>query len=695
MMKPGKAFLLILLFASFAQLQAQMLSWKSESPSAAEEFRIGVQSFQRGYFNESILSFEKCLSIIPDDPLVISWMARAYYRSGLDSTAADQWRRIAELGSQNPFASNRMEFLRTSEGSQAFPPWSEKLIETVSLSNKIGKDSSYKRPSWISPNPDGSFWLSAFGSDELVRYDVNGLIVERIKGPVGGFDRPFGIVRKADGGFFVTEYGLDCVSELNPKGGFMKRFGAKGRGDGQLLGPQYLCMDEDGYLYVSDYGNRRICKFDSNGQYILSFGSAQSGFPGLSSPTGVACFQNRIFVADSYRKAIYVFDRDGNFDRTLLSDKLSGPEGLTVYKGKALLVADTSRIVSVDLETEEVSLLYTGQEKKNKILCAVPDANGEVLSSDFDLSRISILSPESSVYSGFFVNVLRVNSERFPLVDVEVMVQDKWRRAINGLSAHNFYLTEQLSSIEQRKEGTRIVPYEVYQARAVPSFEVIEDVSKNPGLDSVFIMDSSAEARIDALKSSQGLTDLVDSTASFGHVGVVVSGKLPSYEGGIKSQQAVARMTANRASAENRLDLGIRLAASKLATSDSRRALFYVTRGEVGDTAFKGYSLSESAAYMENNNVRFYVIMLGPGSPDKTLTYLAESSGGQVLSLFRPQGLSGVISQIAAMPTGRYTLRFRSQANSDFGRSYVPFAVEAYLMKKSGRDEFGFFAPLK
>jgi DNA-binding beta-propeller fold protein YncE len=686
-----------LLILSFP-LSAQMLAWDSSNLAALEEFRLGVQSFQRGFFNESILSLEKALSAKPEDPLIISWLARSYYRSGLDLTAAEQWQRILDRGIVSPYVSGRIEFLKSARTMAGTEASREKLIESGRITNKAGQTKTFLRPTWISPDTDGSFWLTAFGSDELLKFDVNGVILIRLKGPIGGLDRPFCAIKKEGGGFFVSEYGLDSIAILREDGSLVKRFGGKGRGNGKLLGPQYLCQDQDGYLYVSDYGNRRISKFDPDGQFVLSFGAAQLGFPdfpGLSAPTGIACSGEMVYVADAFRKAIFAFDRDGNFKQVLVAEGLEKPEGLTVYMGNSLLVADQGRLLSIDRYIQETTVLYSGQEKENRILSAALDANGNVIACDFDLSAISVLSPESSVYSGFNVNVLRVNAERFPQIDAELLVQDNRSRPISGLNAKNFYVTEQIPSIEQRKEGEQTVSYETYTARSVPSFELLQSMSSAPGLDTVIVMDPTQALKSEVRVSSDTLLAAFEAMGEHGQLSYVHSGKIPSFDGPLEPGLILKNYAKQTAVADFRLDLGLRLAASKLVVSDTRRAIFYVSSGAIGDASFKGYSLTETAAYLANNNIVFYVLMLGRGSPDPSLEYLAAQTGGQIVALSRPKGVADLMDALAKRPYGRYVIRFTSQAESDFGRSYLPFAVEAYLMKKSGRDEFGFFAPLK
>lgn len=63
-----------------------------------EEFRRGVQAYYRGTFNEAILLFEKALTHIPDDPLILDWLGQAYYRSGIEGAALEQWEAAAASG---------------------------------------------------------------------------------------------------------------------------------------------------------------------------------------------------------------------------------------------------------------------------------------------------------------------------------------------------------------------------------------------------------------------------------------------------------------------------------------------------------------------------------------------------------------------------------------------------------------------
>jgi hypothetical protein len=400
--------------AAFAPLGSQMLSWGNPSTASMDDFRFGVQAFNRGRFNNAILSFEKSLSQSPDEPLIPFWLASAYSRSGFEATAAEQLKRLILAGKANPFVLAREEALSARLEAAGGPDYVERLVQTGAILNVVGQETTFRRPSWLSPAPGGQYWISSFGSNKILRMDMNGVIVSVVAGPLGGFDRPFSVLSESSGGITVSEFGADRVTRLDANGRLVARFGSKGGGDGQFMGPQYLCADASTYLYVSDVGNRRVSKFGLDGSFVLSFGKALGGFEGFSSPAGVAIAGGTVYVADTYRKKIYAFDTDGNFLSTALDNGLTRPEGLYAYGEGTLIIADSSCILSLDLATGALVKLYEGQEKLNRLICGMPDGAGGLIACDFDSSKILYLSEASLVYSGFDVTIIPSSTRRSP-----------------------------------------------------------------------------------------------------------------------------------------------------------------------------------------------------------------------------------------------------------------------------------------
>ncbi|XP_035659286.1 tripartite motif-containing protein 3-like [Branchiostoma floridae] len=65
-----------------------------------------------------------------------------------------------------------------------------------------------------------------------------------------------------EGNILVTDCDSHCVVVYNEHGQFLFQFGSKGSGEGQLDYPLGICTDRAGNIIVADYGNNRVEMFD-------------------------------------------------------------------------------------------------------------------------------------------------------------------------------------------------------------------------------------------------------------------------------------------------------------------------------------------------------------------------------------------------------------------------------------------------
>jgi DNA-binding beta-propeller fold protein YncE len=672
---------LISAFPVFAQQDLNTLR-------AGEQFRLGVQSYNRYAFNEAILSFERALSFTPEDPRLLDWLGRSYYRSGLEETALRQWQAAAAgygwnsgegmlLASRVETVGNRRGLLPVEEGEVRY-------VEAGHFPGEYDGNVYFRQPTAVQPLDDGSVWVVAYGSNEIVRIDVNGLILDRKRGPLNGFDRPYDMVAAPDGSrFYLSEYRGGRVSVLDADGNWLSYIGSKGLGDGNLVGPQNLAVDEDGYLYVVDYGNRRICKFDPDGKFILSFGLSipgRPGFPafeGLLSPTGIAAREGLVYAADSVAKRIFLFDRNGIYRGFLAVEGLGGPESLRFLSDGKLLVADANRIVLIDPASAVVRELGVVGNSRVRVTGAAMDRNGNLLAANFNAGEVSVLTRIDDMASGLFVQIERVSSDRFPLVTVEIQVQDRLRRPVVGLDGRNFLLSEQGRIAA---EQNFFAPG--YKARQADVSVLIERSPRTRALQDDIV---------------QALRD-IDGALSEGAgkiVSVISAGVQPQRERTGVSLDTAARGIPAVFDPRWRFDLGLRLAATDLLPGEKKRSVIFISSGGLGDFAFEQYGLSEFASYMANNGIVFNAVIIGGDDASEELRYLCRETGGEALPLYRPQGIRAPIQKLTAYPSGSYSISYRSQLPTDFGRAYLPVEVEVYLMERSGRDSTGYFPPLE
>lgn len=552
----------------------------------------------------------------------------------------------------------------------------------------------FLRPSAILPRRDGSLLVVGHGSNEILRIDSAGVIKERNRGGLPGFDRPFGLAALPDGTLFVSEFNGNRLAKIAPDGS-VRLIGAKGRGPGFLIGPQYLMADSEGSIYVTDYGNARISKFDSEGNFLLSFGqkNPDTGFNGFSSPTGLLERDGVVYIADSFQKAIYRFDSSGNYLGPLSEGELYAPEGLALWeKGHSLLVADTNRVVSIDLDTEELREVYRTPDKKARIVGAAPDYNGNLLICDFDGSAIEVLSESYLLASGYDVEIERILADAFPLVKLELSVHDRSGNPVVGLSEGNFHLTERVRRTEQVDQGGKAVIHTEESIEPVSELRFLGASQLSEGSRVTILLERSAEALAHSDALRQTLAELYSLLGGSGGPGLVTAGPSPAFESS-GDLLAATKTAVSKPVGSGRFDLGLKLAATRFLPSQARDAVVYLGTGMVDEASFVGTTLSELASLLCANGIRFYGVVLA--EPSEALRYLAKSTGGGIYSATRPRGLGDLAADLRSAPSGRYSFSFNSKADSVFGRAHLSVSAEAYLFKKSGKDELGYYAPLK
>ena len=97
--------------------------------------------------------------------------------------------------------------------------------------------------------------------------------------------------------------------------------------DGLFRQPTDVAWDSDGNIYVSDgYINSRIAKYNSNGDWVKSWGERGSGPGQFNLPHAIVVDRNnQIYVGDRSNRRIQVFDTEGKFIRMFTIDVAPPP----------------------------------------------------------------------------------------------------------------------------------------------------------------------------------------------------------------------------------------------------------------------------------------------------------------------------------------------------------------------------------
>ncbi len=130
------------------------------------------------------------------------------------------------------------------------------------------------------------------------------------------------------------------VVVLDTTGQFLRAFGKKGKGPGELGIPSAMCVGPQRKIYAADPGNRRVCIFSSEGRFLRSFPC-----DGVGESIAVDS-KGRIYSNEPGRgKLMAVYDSTGKLQETFGE--------LLPYEPPAPPIPGAANAVVFDLDSED------------------------------------------------------------------------------------------------------------------------------------------------------------------------------------------------------------------------------------------------------------------------------------------------------------------------------------------------------
>ena len=180
------------------------------------------------------------------------------------------------------------------------------------------------------------------------------VIIGKPGGGRGQFSAPAGLAVDLEGSLYVADSDNHRIQKFDGDGHFLGVFGTAGGGEGQFNGPWAVAVDGEGNIYVADTWNHRIQKFDSSfrfqkawGGAFLEVGKRQPGPLELFGPRSIAIdAEGNVWVTDTGNKRVLKFDSDGNFLAEYGGpgngpSQFEEPVGIAIAPSGEILVADT------------------------------------------------------------------------------------------------------------------------------------------------------------------------------------------------------------------------------------------------------------------------------------------------------------------------------------------------------------------
>lgn len=246
---------------------------------------------------------------------------------------------------------------------------------------------------FLPPNqiqPGSQFGCGGSGLDPILKFDASGRLVKSFG--AGLIQFPHGLTVDFEGNIWVTDQlGRDDkghrVWKFSPEGKVLLvlgKPGVAGSGTDEFNSPSAVAVAPGGDVFVADgHGgntNARIVKFDRAGKFIKTWGTRGSGPGELNIPHAIAIdSRGRLFVGDRGNNRIQIFDQDGNFIDQWT--QFSRPSGIYIDRNDVIYVAD-SESGSVDKAHGAWKRgIRIGSAADGKVTAFIPDPDEDARST--------------------------------------------------------------------------------------------------------------------------------------------------------------------------------------------------------------------------------------------------------------------------------------------------------------------------
>jgi hypothetical protein len=197
---------------------------------------------------------------------------------------------------------------------------------------------------------DGNIWLVDSWFHIATQHKPNGELINTLGNKLvpsptyrgEPFNMPTGLAISPKGDIFVSDgYGNKKIHKFNSSGEFIKSWGTSGQGPGEFAVLHNIAIDEQGLIYVCDRENNRIQIFDDEGIYITEWND-------LLMPGDIWINGDIFYVVEQTESGgVSIWTKDGDLITRWYGDRGSGKG--SILNGHGIAVDSEGSIYVAEL----------------------------------------------------------------------------------------------------------------------------------------------------------------------------------------------------------------------------------------------------------------------------------------------------------------------------------------------------------
>ena len=282
--------------------------------------------------------------------------------------SADAERVLGALNATAFFPTSYQTALGERPGGEPLEPATPVVIEGQLIIGGPGAGrGQFAAPAGLSLDAQGNLYVADSQNHRIQKFDAEGQFLG-VWGITGGgegqFNEPWALTVDRDGNIYVADTWNHRIQKFDADFQFVEAWGRPFLDVGsrepeplELFGPRDIAIDDEGNLWVTDTGNKRLLKFSADGDVLGVFGREGKGPGEFREPVGIDVGPTGdIYVADAWNRRVQRFDSDFNYLGEFAVETW-GSEDVTAKP--YISVLDSGNVIASDPANGNV-LVYSG-----------------------------------------------------------------------------------------------------------------------------------------------------------------------------------------------------------------------------------------------------------------------------------------------------------------------------------------------